>query len=157
MFEEIYNFTPMSENLFTGGMPTAEQLTDAAHHGVEVVINLAPHDSQNALPNEENHVTSLGMQYINIPVIWSTPTIDDLNKFMDKMDDCKDRKILVHCQANFRASAFVSMYRILRGGWKEEDALVVMHKIWDEDEYPVWKMFIADTLQRSRDDSQGGA
>jgi hypothetical protein len=43
------------------------------------------------------------------------------------------------------------MYRILREGWKPEDALGVMHKIWDEDAYPVWKMFIEDTLKRSRE------
>jgi protein tyrosine phosphatase (PTP) superfamily phosphohydrolase (DUF442 family) len=93
------------------------------------------------------------MQYINIPVNWNTPTRDGLDKFMDAMDEYKAGKILVHCEANFRASAFVSMYRILREGWKSKDALEIMHKIWDEDAYPVWKMFIEDTLKRSREGS----
>ena len=153
MFEEIYNFLALSETLFTGGMPTGEQLTDASQHGVEVVINLAPHDVPDALPNETELVTSLGMQYINIPVNWNTPTKEGLNRFMDAIDESKGKKILVHCEANFRASAFVSMYRILREDWKAEDALEVMHKIWDEDAYPVWKMFIEDTLKRSREGS----
>jgi protein tyrosine phosphatase (PTP) superfamily phosphohydrolase (DUF442 family) len=151
MLEDIYNFLALSESLFTGGMPKAEQLADAAEQGVEIVINLAPHEVSNALPNETELVTSLGMQYINIPVIWNTPTKDGLDRFIAVMDENKDRKILVHCQANFRATAFVSMYRILREGWASEDAMEVMHKIWDEEDYPIWKMFIEDTLKRSKE------
>ncbi|HLF73048.1 MAG TPA: protein tyrosine phosphatase family protein [Anaerolineales bacterium] len=149
MFEDIHNFLALSETLFTGGMPKADQLRDAARQGVQVVINLAPHDVPDALPNETELVNSLGLQYINIPVNWNTPTKEGLDRFMDAMDENKDRVILVHCEANFRASAFVSMYRILRQGWQPEDAFEVMHKIWDEDSYPVWKMFIEDTLKRS--------
>jgi protein tyrosine phosphatase (PTP) superfamily phosphohydrolase (DUF442 family) len=151
MFDQIYNFMALSETLFTGGMPTEDQLKSAAREGVQIVINLAPHDVPNALPDEEQLVTSLGMQYVNIPVHWDTPTQDGLDKFMDVLDTCNDRKVLVHCQANFRASAFVSLYRILRRNWDQDDALQVMHKIWDEDAYPVWKMFIEDMLKRSQD------
>ncbi len=151
MFEKIYNFLRLSEKLATGGMPTAEQLSDAPNHGVQVVINLAPHDAQDAIPNEADLVTSLGMEYINIPVDWDTPTKTGLAKFMNAMDERRGRNIFVHCEANFRASAFVAMYRILRLGWMDENAFNVMHKIWDEDTYPVWKMFIEDTLKRGRD------
>lgn len=150
MFEDIYNFLPVSETLFTGGMPNEEQLADAARRGVEVVINLAPHEVSNALPHETEIVTSLGMQYINIPVIWNTPNREGLDRFMDAMDAHKGKQILVHCQANFRATAFVGMYRILRQGWSEEDALAGMHKIWDTEDYPIWKLFIDETLKRSR-------
>jgi protein tyrosine phosphatase (PTP) superfamily phosphohydrolase (DUF442 family) len=151
MFEEIYNFLPLSDTLFTGGMPKAEQVTAAAQKGVELVINLAPHTVPDALPDEATLVSALGMQYINIPVNWSTPTKDGLERFMDIMDENKGRKILVHCQANFRATAFVAMYRIRRLGWKPEDAMAGMHKIWDEEDYPIWKMFIEETLRRSRE------
>jgi protein tyrosine phosphatase (PTP) superfamily phosphohydrolase (DUF442 family) len=150
VFEQIYNFLALSDNLYTGGMPTAEQLRDAAQKGVQVVINLAPHEVPNALPDETELVNSLGMQYVNIPVNWSTPTKDGLDRFMDVMDENRDRKILVHCQANFRATAFVALYRILRGRWEPDDAIAGMHQIWDEEDYPIWKMFIEDTLQRSR-------
>lgn len=151
MFEDIYNFLALSDTLFTGGMPKADQLQDAAQRGVELVINLAPHDVPNALPDETELVTSLGMQYVNIPVNWNTPTKDGLDRFIRVMDENKDKKLFVHCQANFRATAFVSMYRILRQGWKVDDAMEVMHQIWDEEDYPMWKLFIEDTLKRSRE------
>jgi len=153
MFEDIYNFLALSDTLFTGGMPKAEELADAAGRGVGVVINLAPHTVHNALPNETELVNSLGMQYVNIPVDWNTPTKDGLDRFLQVMDANQDKKILVHCQANFRATAFVAMYRILRQGWKAEDAMEVMHKIWDEEDYPMWKMFIESTLKRSQESS----
>ena len=151
MFSQIYNFMALSETLFTGGMPTAEQMQSAAQEGVQTVINLAPHDVADALPDEAELVTSLGMQYLNIPVNWSTPTKDGLDKFMDAMDKYKHGKVFVHCEANFRASAFVSMYRILQEDWNPDDALEVMHKIWDQDAFPVWRMFIEEALNRSRE------
>ena len=153
MLEDIYNFLALSETLCTGGMPTKEQLADAAQRGVQLVINLAPHEVSNALPGETEWVTSLGMQYINIPVIWNTPTKEGLDRFMDAMEKNKDKRILVHCQANFRATAFVALYRILRQGWKAEDAMAGMHKIWDAEDYPIWKMFIEENLKRSRESS----
>lgn len=148
---EIYNFLYYNETLSSSGMPTEAQVKSIAEAGVQLVINLAPHDVSNAILEEEKVVNSFGIAYINIPVNWDTPTRDGLNIFMDKMDANADKKIHVHCEANFRASAFVAIYRILRLGWKEEEAFEIMHKIWDEDAYPVWKMFIEDAIKRSAD------
>lgn len=147
--KDIFNFLFYHEKLSSSGMPTAEQMKSVAEAGVELVVNLAPHDVPNAIPDEAGLVESLGMRYVNIPVNWGTPTRDGLHIFMDTLDANKDRKVHVHCEANFRASAFILMYRILRLGWKTEDAFAVMHSIWDEDAYPVWKMFIEDAIKRS--------
>jgi protein tyrosine phosphatase (PTP) superfamily phosphohydrolase (DUF442 family) len=147
--KDIYNFLFYHEKLSSSGMPKPEQMKSIAETGVELVINLAPHDVPDAVPDEETIVTSLGTAYVNIPVNWGTPTKDGLNLFMDLMDSNREKKIHVHCEANFRASAFIAIYRILRLGWKEEDAFAVMHTIWDEDAFPVWKMFIEDAIQRS--------
>ena len=147
--KEIYNFLYYNDKLSSSGMPTEAQVKSIAEADVHLVINLAPHDAPHAIPEEEKVVKSFGMEYINIPVNWGTPTRDGLNLFMDEMDANADKKVHVHCEANFRASAFIAMYRILKLGWKEEDAFEVMHKIWDEDAYPVWKMFIEDAIKRS--------
>jgi len=150
---DIYNYLFYHDKLSSSGMPTPEQMKTVAEAGVELVINLAPHDVPNAIPNETELVESLSMGYINIPVNWNTPTRDGLDIFMDAMDRNKDKKILVHCEANFRASAFITLYRILRLVWDPEDAFEMMHTIWDEDAFPVWKMFIEDAIQRSQDGS----
>ena len=150
MFEDIYNFLPLSKNLFTGGMPKAEELRDAAGQGVQVVVNLALHNIPNALPEEQKLVRSLDMTYINIPVVWNHPTQENLNEFLDALDAHSEEKVLVHCEANYRATAFPALYRILRLGWRPEDALGVMHQIWNEEKYPVWKKFIEESIGNLR-------
>jgi len=151
--KDIYNYLFYHDKLSSSGMPTLEQMKSVAETGVELVINLAPHDVPNAIPNETELVSSLGMEYINIPVNWNTPTRDGLNLFMDTMDANKDRKIHVHCEANFRASGFITIHRVLRLGWEPEKAFEVMHTIWDEDAYPIWKMFLEDAIKRSEEGS----
>ena len=146
MFEDIRNFLPLSENLFTGGMPKANQLTDAAQHGVQVVINLAVHDAPDVPSEEEKLVESLGMEYINVPVVWHEPTRENLDDFMNAMDVHKDKKILVHCEANYRATGFVALYRILRLGWDQEEAFQDLRKVWDPEKFPIWQKFLDENL-----------
>jgi len=151
--KDIYNYLFYDDQLSSSGMPTADQMKSVAEAGVELVINLAPHDAPNAIPDEPELVRSLGMDYINIPVNWNTPTRDGLDLFMDAMRRNRDKRILVHCEANFRASAFITMYRILRLDWDPEAAFEVMHTIWDEEAFPVWKMFIEAAIRKSQDGS----
>jgi len=147
--DDIYNYLFYDDKLSSSGMPTAGQMRSVAEAGVDLVINLAPHDAPDAIPDEPELVASLGMEYINIPVNWNTPTRDGLNLFMEAMQRNRDKSILVHCEANFRASAFITMYRILRLDWNPAEAFDVMHTIWDEDAFPVWKMFIEAAIKRN--------
>lgn len=151
--KDIYNYLYYHDKLSSSGMPTEDQVKSIADAGIQVLVNLAPHDVPQALLNEKKLVESLGMEYIHIPVNWGTPTSDGLNIFMDKMDASSEKKIHVHCEANFRASAFIAIYRIMRLGWQEDESLKIMRQIWDEDAYPIWKMFIEDAIKRSANGS----
>lgn len=144
--KDIYNYQFLDEKLSSSGMPTAEQMKEVAEAGVRVVINLALVTSQGALPEEDKVVESLGMKYIHIPVEWNNPTEQNLEDFFTAMDEHKDEKVLVHCQANYRASSFVMLYRVLRLGWKKEDAIPVMEKMWNPEDFPVWQTFIDENL-----------
>ena len=149
MVEDIYNFLALSDKLLTSGMPTADQLIDASKSGVQMVINLAPFDPARDLAGEAALVKSLGMAYINIPVEWEHPTRQNLEEFMDAMDEHKRDKLLVHCRANYRVSSFISLYRILRLGWKQEAAFKDLRRIWNPEEFPVWKQLIEDNISSS--------
>ena len=127
-------------------MPTAEQMKEVAEAGVQVVVNLALVTSQGALPDEDSVVKSLGMKYIHIPVEWNNPTQQNLDDFFAAMDEHKKEKMLVHCQANYRASCFIMLYRVLRLGWNKEDAIPVMEKMWNPEDFPVWQEFINENL-----------
>ena len=67
---------------------------------------------------------------------------------MKAMDENKNDKMLVHCHANFRATGFITLYRIQRLGWKLEEASKILRRIWNPDEYPIWKKFIEDNLSK---------
>jgi protein tyrosine phosphatase (PTP) superfamily phosphohydrolase (DUF442 family) len=144
--KDIYHYQSLSETLSSSGMPTAEQVREMAEAGVQVVINLAPHDVLNALPNEAALVNDLGMEYFNFPVVWRAPKSGLLLRFMDTMDAHADKKIHVHCEANYRASAFIMLYRVLRLGWNKLDAIPVMEKMWNPEDFPAWQTFIDDNL-----------
>ena len=144
--KDIYNYWFLNEKLSSSGMPTAEQMKEVADAGVQVVINLALKTSPGALPNEDSVVESLGMKYIHIPVEWNNPTRQNLEDFFAAMDEHKEDKVLVHCQANYRASSFIMLYRVVRLGWKKEDAIPVMEKMWNPEDFPIWQKFIDENL-----------
>jgi len=146
---DIYNYWFYDVTLSSSGMPAAEQMKSVAEAGVQVVINLAPHDVPRALPGEEELVKTLGMEYINIPIVWRAPEADLLTRFMESMDANAGRKIHVHCEANYRASAFIMMYRVLRLGWKKEDAIPIMERMWNPEDFPVWQKFIDEQLEQA--------
>jgi uncharacterized protein (TIGR01244 family) len=132
-------------------MPKTEQVDAIAQAGVQAVVNLAPEKSEGALQNERNLVEARGIQYVHIPVEWDSPTRQNLDDFMNAMDAHADDHVLVHCQANFRATGFVALYRILRLGWKKEDAFQDLQKIWNPEKFLIWQKFIEENLGQETD------
>jgi len=147
MLENIYNYLQLSDTLHSSGMPTREQISLLAEDGVQVVVNLATSQSEGWMPDERELVEAQRVIYYAIPVDWDNPTTDDLNKFLAIMDKHKHEKILVHCQANYRATGFIALYRFNLLGWSEENAFRDLRKIWNPAEYPIWKKFIEKSLR----------
>lgn len=144
--EEIRNFLKLDERLWTGGQPSEAQLRDAAAAGAQVVINLALSTSDNALPDENATVTALGMDYIHIPVVWDSPKPEDLLRFLDAMDAQAGKTVLAHCAANYRATAFTALWRVLRQGWDVDAAFAPQRQTWNLAEYPAWDAFVREAL-----------
>ena len=143
---DICNFREVDSTLLTSGQPTEAQLSSIARSGVEVVINLAPHDLPSALQDEPGAVRALGMDYVHIPVPFSAPAEADLAAFFAAMRANRNRKTLVHCAANKRVTAFLGLYRVLELGWPAEAAFAPMHSVWEPD--ATWSRFIAAMLER---------
>ena len=147
MLEKIYNHLQVSDTLHSSGMPTFEQISSLAKDGVQVVINLATSKSEGGVPNEKELIEAQHIVYYSIPVDWDNPSMDDLNRFAAIMDKHKHEKILVHCQANYRATGFIALYRFNRLGWSEENAFRDLRKIWNPADYPIWQKFIQKSLK----------
>lgn len=139
------NFHQVDDRLLTAGQPNEQQLGDAASQGCTVVINLALHDDPRySLRDEAGTARGLGMEYVHIPVQFKTPTEHDFLAFCAAMDAHAGEKILVHCAANYRVTAFIGLYRVVRLGWNPEQAFQPMRSVWEPDD--VWTRFIAETL-----------
>ena len=111
----IFNYLPINSQLSTSGQPTEEQFASIKAAGFDVVINLAPHDTENSLRDEAAVVDQLAMNYIHIPVNFSKPSESKFGLFIDAMVQSKNKKIWLHCAANMRASAF--LFRLFRDVW----------------------------------------
>jgi protein tyrosine phosphatase (PTP) superfamily phosphohydrolase (DUF442 family) len=139
---QIYNFRFANDSIITGGMPTAEQIRSAAEEGFEAVINLATYEPGHSLENEAGLVEALGMTYHHIPVVWNSPQMDDFIRFEIVLKGLATRKVLIHCAANFRATAFYSLYALKNLQWTQEKARAFRASIWQGSSYPVWEAFI---------------
>ena len=147
--DEIYNARTVDATLVTSGQPTEEQLRAAAAEGFDVVVNLAPHDGENALPDEAGLVRSLRMTYHHLPVAFAEPTARDFAAFEQVMAELPpESRTLVHCAANFRVSAFYGLYAMKHLGWTVEQAEAFRASVWDVRDYPVWDAFVSQMQQR---------
>lgn len=140
--ETIYNYRRGDDQLCTGGQPTEAELRDAANAGVRTIINLAPFDPRYSLPDEASLVDALGMAYHHIPVDWANPTEHDFGAFEQAMLARQAGKTLIHCAANFRATAFYSLYAMKQLGWSPAQAEAFRASIWHGSDYPQWESFI---------------
>lgn len=142
--QEIYNYRKVSNQIITGGQPTEAQLRSAAADGVQAVINLVPFQPGRSLTDEPGLVETLGMEYFPIPVDWEHPAASDFSAFERVMQGLGEKKTLIHCAANFRVTAFYSLYALKHLAWSEAEADALRASVWKGSDYPVWEAFIAE-------------
>ena len=59
------------------------------------------------------------------------------------MNETAGDRTLIHCAANFRVTAFYTLYARKHLGWSEAQAAALRDRIWAGSDYPVWEAFIA--------------
>lgn len=149
--DQAYNFRKVSDNLSTAGLLSPEQLRALKSEGYDVVVNLLPEDSEYAIEGEAVIVTEQGIVYEYVPVDFSAPTEQDYRAFEKILSGLAAKKVMLHCAANYRVSAFYSIYACLNQGWSESQAREFMGTVWNVDEYPVWESFVAKMLASKAD------
>ncbi len=143
--QAIYNYRKVDERHATGGQPTEEQLQGAAAEGYATIINLATIDPRYSLEDQGASTAALGMKYHHIAVPWERPSDADFAAFEQAMQAAGNDKTLIHCAANFRATAFYSLYAMKHLGWSRERAEEFRASIWRGSDFPVWEEFVRRT------------
>ena len=143
--DDISNFREYSPTFASSGQPSQKELKALADAGYERIVYIAYSDHRNSLENEDRIVKDLGMEYVQIPVEWSAPTSNDFYMFAGALQRSPDTKTLLHCQVNFRASAFAFLYRVLHEGVSVAEAKRDMNSVWTPNE--TWRDLIFEVLE----------
>lgn len=141
---DIVNFRQYSPTFASSGQPTKEQFSAIAENGFERIVYIAFTNNMNALPDADQVVKGLGMEYMHIPVTWDNPLPSDFYAFADSLQRDTDKKTLLHCQVNARATAFSFLYRVIFEGVDMAEAKADMNTVWQPNE--TWRDFIFAVL-----------
>lgn len=142
--QDISNYRAYSDTFASSGQPTAEDLQTLRDAGFERIVYIAWSDHENSLPHEDRLVKAQGMEYLHIPVDWQAPTASDFYLFAGAMQRAPQRKTLLHCQVNYRASAFSFLYRVIYDKVPLAEAKRAMNSVWTPNE--TWRDLIFEVL-----------
>jgi len=140
----IFAARSVNQNLAFSGQLVEADVEVLKAMGFTTVINLATFNRERN-GKEDEWVTSKGLSYLHLPVDFSAPTESDLVRFFSLLDSLRGQKVWVHCFVNYRASAFVYLYRIHRLGHKNDEAEASLNEFWTPElraTYPQWEDFL---------------
>ena len=152
--QDITNYRRVNDQITTSGQPSEEQLRAAAAEGFKTVINLATINPRYSLEDEAGLVQSLGMTYHHIPVEWEHPQASDFAAFEAILTQLPVSKTLIHCAANFRVTAFYSLYAMKHLDWSMAQAAEFRASIWADSDYPIWEKFVGEMQTNIKQEGQ---
>ena len=123
----VPNLCTPQPDLLACGMPSEQDLQDAAKKGIKTIINLCP--LEETPPNESDLVAQLGMSYVNIPIRGAQDlTKEAAQQLASLMDDCANHPLLVHCRSANRVGALIALKEYWYSGKSAEEALTLGRK-----------------------------
>lgn len=146
---DAFNYKKVSETIGTAGLLNRQQLEALQQEGYQAVINLLPDDSEYAQSGERACVESQGLNYRYIPVDFNAPQKSDYHAFAAALRALQGQKLIVHCAANYRVSAFYAIYAHRNLGWSEQEAREHIASIWNPVEHEPWETYISLMLKSS--------
>ena len=144
------NVVEISPQLVTAGQPTVEALAELRARGFGAVIYLVPPNAHDAIRDESVIVGRQGLVFVNLPIRFDEPTARDYETFATLVRSLQDRKVLVHCQVNLRASSMVFLHRVIVGREPADKAYDSVARVWVPNR--VWKAYIVSLLRRHGSD-----
>ncbi|MBV1905926.1 MAG: methyltransferase domain-containing protein [Pseudomonadales bacterium] len=132
---------------YAASVALLDQLALLKSEGYNAVINLLPNESEYAIEKESSIVESQGIIYEYIPVGFSAPSEEDYREFESKLKALSGKKIMMHCAANYRVSAFYSICANAHLGWSEHEPIGHIGSIWVLNEHPIWDKFVSNMLR----------
>jgi len=139
------NFKRYSKSISSAGQLHDRHISFIRDENYSLVVYLAfdsPDDDSRL--GIDKLIRGTGARYIQLPVDWFQPTPENYNHFAGAVTANNERNILVHCQMNFRASAFSFLYRVIEGDKNFQEAKEDMLSVWTPN--ATWTTFINEVL-----------
>jgi tyrosine-protein phosphatase SIW14 len=147
-YVKIKNFGQMDDRFYRGAQPNETDYKDLAALGIKTVIDL----TENPKSYEKTTVESLGMRYVNIPMVDKKyPSAEATAAFLKTVSDPNTGKFFVHCAGGrHRTGAMGAVYRYEFYGWNFDQ---VYKEMKDYDFYTAFghgafKDFVKDYYDR---------
>ena len=145
----IKNFGQMDERFYRGAEPKSFEDFEALKQlGIHTVVDLQEKPER----TERGVVESLGMRYVNIPMVDKAyPRPEWVAAFLKTVDDPSTGKFFVHCAGGrHRTGAMGAVYRFEKYGWNYDRVYAEMKQF---DFYTSWghgdfKTFVEDYDRR---------
>jgi len=111
----IKNFGQMDDRFFRGAQPKESDYKDLAQLGIRTIIDLR----EDPEAYEKRMAESLGMTYVNIPMIAKKyPTSEATELFLKTVNDPSTGKFFVHCAGGrHRTGVMGAIYRFKFYNW----------------------------------------
>lgn len=123
----ISNFEQVNDGILRGAAPSDKNLKLLAQSGVKTILDLRKPGS--GVDHESELARRLGMDYIHIPLGFTTPAQDDMTRILSIMSDKRKQPVFLHCrQGADRTGMSIGMYRRIHDRWEFDRTYGEMRK-----------------------------
>jgi protein tyrosine phosphatase (PTP) superfamily phosphohydrolase (DUF442 family) len=142
------NVVPISDSIVTSGQPSAQALSTLAARGFQAVIYLAPMSVSDAVKEEPELLAKQGIEFVHIPIPFGKPDESHFMALSSALTRLQDKKVLVHCQVNMRASSLVFLHRAINQRADPQRAYEAVATVWSPQ--GPWRQLLVEQLAKHR-------
>ena len=142
------NPVEISSSLITSGQPTPQSLAGLGVLGIQAVIYLAPSSVPSAVKDEAELLKRQSIEFVHIPIPFNAPKEEHFIAASEALVRLKDKKVLVHCEVNMRASTVVFLHRVIALGEEPSRAYEAVSRIWSP--AGPWRTLMIEQLNKHK-------
>lgn len=132
---KIGNFYKVTDGIYRGDRPTAEDLKELQTRGIKTLLDLETFHTDRYVIAE----SKTNFKFLHVRMNPWDIDDEDIVTALDILTDKNNYPIYVHCKhGSDRTGVVIAMYRIVVQGWSKEDAIAEMkgggygfHLIWE--------------------------
>ena len=140
------NRVDIDAHLSTSGQPSRDYLATLKGQGFEAVVSLVPTGAPEAVADEGEILSRQGLSYVHLPIAFGQPTDADVAQVFAALRALDGRRVLLHCELNFRASSMAFLWRVIERHQDPAQAYEALSRVWAPN--GAWRRLIEGQLRQ---------